>query len=69
MAPHGLSVEGIFGVLANVVWTSQGPCHPDGFEAVRARLESFDRADADRDGRVTPEERRAARRAFRQQRG
>jgi len=38
VAPHGLSVEGIFGVLTNVVWTTQGPCHPDGFEAVRARL-------------------------------
>src|SRR5215217_6515857 len=24
--PHGASVDGIFGVLANVVWTSFGPC-------------------------------------------
>ncbi|MGL5828931.1 MAG: 2,3,4,5-tetrahydropyridine-2,6-dicarboxylate N-succinyltransferase, partial [Angustibacter sp.] len=26
VAPHGLNLEGIFGVLANVVWTSAGPC-------------------------------------------
>ena len=36
--PHGANVEGIFGVLANVVWTSFGPCAVDGFEIVRARL-------------------------------
>jgi 2,3,4,5-tetrahydropyridine-2-carboxylate N-succinyltransferase len=38
--PHGLDVSGIFGVLTNVVWTTAGPCLPDGFEAVRARLRS-----------------------------
>src|SRR3954469_5575645 len=36
--PHGANVDGIFGVLANVVWTNFGPCAVDGFEAVRARL-------------------------------
>ena len=36
--PHGASVDGIFGVLANVVWTNFGPCAVDGFELVRARL-------------------------------
>jgi 2,3,4,5-tetrahydropyridine-2-carboxylate N-succinyltransferase len=36
--PHGLSVEGIFGHLANVVWTSVGPCAVAGFEEVRATL-------------------------------
>ena len=36
--PHGLSLEGIFGLLANVVWTSSGPCAVDGFEKVRAAL-------------------------------
>jgi 2,3,4,5-tetrahydropyridine-2,6-dicarboxylate N-succinyltransferase len=36
--PHGASVDGIFGVLANVVWTSFGPCVVEGFETVRARL-------------------------------
>ena len=36
--PHGANVDGIFGLLANVVWTSYGPCAVDGFESVRARL-------------------------------
>ena len=36
--PHGLSLEGIFGLLANVVWTNLGPCEVDGFESVRAKL-------------------------------
>jgi 2,3,4,5-tetrahydropyridine-2-carboxylate N-succinyltransferase len=36
--PHGLSVEGIFGRLANVVWTNHGPCAVEGFEAARMRL-------------------------------
>jgi len=35
--PHGLSLDGIFGLLTNVVWTSIGPCSVDGFEATRAR--------------------------------
>ncbi len=36
--PHGANVDGIFGVLANVVWTNFGPCAVDGFELARARL-------------------------------
>jgi 2,3,4,5-tetrahydropyridine-2,6-dicarboxylate N-succinyltransferase len=36
--PHEASVDGIFGVLANVVWTNFGPCAVDGFEGVRIRL-------------------------------
>ncbi|MBS4100786.1 2,3,4,5-tetrahydropyridine-2,6-dicarboxylate N-succinyltransferase [Tsukamurella paurometabola] len=36
--PHGLSLEGQFGLLANVVWTNFGPCSPAGFELVRAAL-------------------------------
>ncbi|HET6937351.1 MAG TPA: 2,3,4,5-tetrahydropyridine-2,6-dicarboxylate N-succinyltransferase, partial [Nocardioides sp.] len=36
--PRAISVEGIFGVLTNVVWTSAGPCPVAGFEATRARL-------------------------------
>ncbi|PUA79421.1 2,3,4,5-tetrahydropyridine-2,6-dicarboxylate N-succinyltransferase [Nocardioides currus] len=36
--PHSLSLEGIFGLLANVVWTSAGPCAVAGFEETRARL-------------------------------
>ncbi len=38
VAPRTISVEGIFGVLTNVVWTSAGPCGVAGFEATRARL-------------------------------
>ncbi len=36
--PHGASLAGQFGLLANVVWTNHGPCAVDGFETVRARL-------------------------------
>ena len=38
VAPHGLNLDGVFGVLANVVWTDQGPCAVEGFEATRARI-------------------------------
>jgi 2,3,4,5-tetrahydropyridine-2-carboxylate N-succinyltransferase len=38
VAPHGLSTDGFFGLLSNVVWTNYGPCAVDGFELVRARL-------------------------------
>jgi 2,3,4,5-tetrahydropyridine-2,6-dicarboxylate N-succinyltransferase len=38
VAPHGLNLEGIFGVLSNVVWTSSGPCAVEGFEHTRAAL-------------------------------
>ena len=36
--PHGLNLDGIFGALANVVWTSAGPCAVAGFEDVRLAL-------------------------------
>ncbi len=36
--PHGVNLEGIFGLLANVVWTSAGPCAVAGFEEVRLAL-------------------------------
>lgn len=36
--PHGLSLDGIFGLLTNVVWTNHGPCAVDNFENVRAKL-------------------------------
>jgi 2,3,4,5-tetrahydropyridine-2-carboxylate N-succinyltransferase len=36
--PHGLNLDGIFGLLANVVWTNHGPCPVEGFEATRLRL-------------------------------
>jgi 2,3,4,5-tetrahydropyridine-2-carboxylate N-succinyltransferase len=38
VAPHGLSLDGQFGLLANVVWTSRGPCAVEGFEETRLRL-------------------------------
>ena len=36
--PHGQNLDGLFGVLTNVVWTNYGPCAVDTFEAVRLRL-------------------------------
>lgn len=36
--PHGLSLEGIFGLLANVVWTSVGPCAVSTFNVVKEKL-------------------------------
>lgn len=38
--PHGLALDGIFGILSNVVWTSVGPCPVDEFELTRARLKA-----------------------------
>ena len=38
--PHGQSLDGIFGLLTNVVWTSVGPCAVEGFELTRARLKA-----------------------------
>ncbi|WP_237103162.1 2,3,4,5-tetrahydropyridine-2,6-dicarboxylate N-succinyltransferase [Nonomuraea sp. MG754425] len=36
--PHGVNLDGIFGLLANVVWTSHGPCPVPDFERTRLRL-------------------------------
>ena len=36
--PHAQNLDGLFGVLANVVWTSAGPCAVEGFEDTRLRL-------------------------------
>lgn len=36
--PNEISLDGIFGVLNTVVWTSEGPCDPQGFTETRARL-------------------------------
>jgi len=36
--PHTISLDGVFGLLTNVVWTNRGPCSVDGFELTRARL-------------------------------
>jgi 2,3,4,5-tetrahydropyridine-2-carboxylate N-succinyltransferase len=40
VAPHTINLEGIFGLLANVVWTSAGACEVEGFEKVRPQLQS-----------------------------
>ncbi|WP_407443505.1 2,3,4,5-tetrahydropyridine-2,6-dicarboxylate N-succinyltransferase [Rhodococcus sp. (in: high G+C Gram-positive bacteria)] len=36
--PHGQNMDGIFGLLTNVVWTNYGPCAVENFETVRSRL-------------------------------
>jgi len=36
--PHGLNLDGVFGLLANVVWTNYGPCAVADFQMVRGRL-------------------------------
>ncbi|MET7326858.1 2,3,4,5-tetrahydropyridine-2,6-dicarboxylate N-succinyltransferase [Nonomuraea sp. NPDC005650] len=36
--PHGVNLDGVFGLLANVVWTNFGPCPVSDFERTRLRL-------------------------------
>ena len=36
--PHGQNLDGLFGLLTNVAWTSAGPCSLVDFEMTRARL-------------------------------
>lgn len=36
--PNTVNLDGVFGQLANVVWTSVGPCAVEGFDAARLRL-------------------------------
>ncbi|ALG29477.1 2,3,4,5-tetrahydropyridine-2,6-dicarboxylate N-succinyltransferase [Glutamicibacter halophytocola] len=36
--PNTINLDGIFGHLANVVWTNFGPCQVDGFEVTRLKL-------------------------------
>ena len=36
--PHGLSLDGVFGLLSNVVWTSLGPCAVAEFARVREAI-------------------------------
>jgi 2,3,4,5-tetrahydropyridine-2-carboxylate N-succinyltransferase len=38
VAPHGQNLDGIFGVLPNVVWSSAGPCAVEDFEDTRMAL-------------------------------
>ena len=37
-APRTINLDGLFGVLNNVVWTDRGPCAVAGFEQTRLRL-------------------------------
>ena len=36
--PHGQNLDGVFGLLHNVVWTNVGPCDSDDFAATRLAL-------------------------------
>jgi 2,3,4,5-tetrahydropyridine-2-carboxylate N-succinyltransferase len=36
--PHGVNLDGVFGLLTNVAWTSAGPCSLVDFEKTRATL-------------------------------
>lgn len=38
--PNEINVDGIFGKLENVVWTSRGACSPEDFETTRVRLQA-----------------------------
>jgi 2,3,4,5-tetrahydropyridine-2-carboxylate N-succinyltransferase len=38
VAPHGANLDGQFGLLSNVVWTTAGPCAVEGFERTRLAL-------------------------------
>ena len=38
VAPHGINLDGQFGLLTNVVWTNHGPCAVEGFEKTRLKL-------------------------------
>lgn len=38
VAPNSVNLDGLFGMLANIVWTSAGACPVEGFEATRLRL-------------------------------
>lgn len=38
MQPNSMNLDGVFGLLTNVVWTNFGPCAVEGFEVTRAKL-------------------------------
>jgi len=38
VTPRSINLDGVFGLLSTVVWTSAGPCPVEGFEATRRRL-------------------------------
>ena len=39
--PNTINLDGLFGALSNVVWTSVGPCAVEGFEQTRLRLRAL----------------------------
>src|SRR5262249_20354831 len=38
VTPRSINLDGVFGLLSNVVWTNSGPCPVEGFEATRLRM-------------------------------
>ena len=36
--PHGANMDGVFGLLSNVVWTNYGPCAISDFQMTRGKL-------------------------------
>jgi 2,3,4,5-tetrahydropyridine-2-carboxylate N-succinyltransferase len=50
VTPHGANLDGIFGILPNVVWTDHGPCAAEDFENTRLRLRVGARAGKGRAG-------------------
>lgn len=40
VAPHGLNLDGQFGLLSNVVWTTMGPCDVASFPAAQRAIRS-----------------------------
>lgn len=40
VTPHTINLEGLFGLLPNVVWTSAGPCAVEDFDEVRITLKA-----------------------------
>ena len=38
VAPHGINLTGVFGVLTNVAWTSAGPVLPDKVDALKSQV-------------------------------
>ncbi len=36
--PHGVNLDGQFGLLSNVVWTDRGPADPDNFDQIRSGI-------------------------------
>jgi 2,3,4,5-tetrahydropyridine-2-carboxylate N-succinyltransferase len=41
--PHGANLDGVFGLLTNVVWTTLGACAVDDFESTRLRARAAGR--------------------------